>query len=153
MKKTRGSNKCRRNQRRKQRIHVRLAEAQNWKCCYCGEVTWHPLMREQGPKLDHLRMTVEHVVTRSNGGSNEQDNAVMACSGCNNLRGSNPIEYMEKIVNSKYDKERLTADNNMRRKERRKLQNLKGTFLWLTILQIQPEYFWHIQNILESRNG
>lgn len=53
-------------------LRERVAEAQNWRCCYCGE------------RSDAL--TLEHVVPLGSGGSNDWDNCVAACLDCNNRR-------------------------------------------------------------------
>lgn len=58
----------------------RLAEAQNWRCCYCGARMC------QGGETD-LRATFEHVIPRCDGGSNRKSNLVIACMGCNRKRG------------------------------------------------------------------
>jgi 5-methylcytosine-specific restriction endonuclease McrA len=62
-------------------LRERLSEAQNWRCCYCGD-------RMDGQKNDPNAPTFEHVVPKSQGGSNEEDNLVIACQRCNNRRGS-----------------------------------------------------------------
>lgn len=53
-------------------VRVRLCEAQNHRCIYC-----HTSSRE---------MTIEHIVTKSQGGRNVWSNLVAACSRCNWLR-------------------------------------------------------------------
>ena len=58
----------------------RLAEAQNWRCCWCGGV-----MSEQSGAPDSA--TIEHVAPRRLGGADEIDNLVAACYGCNYARG------------------------------------------------------------------
>lgn len=59
---------------------TRLAEAQNWRCCWCG----CKMTEYQGRKHS---ATVEHVTPRSQGGSDHPDNYAVACSKCNNTRG------------------------------------------------------------------
>lgn len=62
-------------------IRCRLAEAQNWKCCWCGI--------ECVPESNHKHSaTIEHVLPRSAGGLDEWDNYAMACGGCNHSRGN-----------------------------------------------------------------
>jgi 5-methylcytosine-specific restriction endonuclease McrA len=58
----------------------RLAEAQNWRCCYCGT---H--LTETGSS--EARATFEHIVPRKLGGEDVEDNIVVACAACNNRRG------------------------------------------------------------------
>lgn len=71
-------------------VRTRLAEAQNWRCCWCG-VKCRP---EPGYKNS---VTLEHVTPRSEGGSDERDNLAMACHACNSRRGSTDAEvFMRK---------------------------------------------------------
>lgn len=51
---------------------ARLSEAQNHRCAYC-----HTADRE---------LTIEHIVTKSQGGRNVWSNLAVACSRCNGLR-------------------------------------------------------------------
>jgi len=70
-------------------IHMRcrLAEAQNWRCCWCGTTC--------RPEPSHANSaTIEHVQPRSLGGANEWDNYAMACNHCNNKRGVMSVEDM-----------------------------------------------------------
>ena len=77
---------------------TRLAEAQNWKCCFCGCV-----MTEIRDKRNSV--TVEHVVPKSMGGTDEIDNLVASCYSCNNNRKTDdaymfrPISSIEKSKN------------------------------------------------------
>lgn len=68
-------------------IHMRckLAEAQNWKCCWCGT----HCVPEPGK---YNSATIEHVTPRSLGGSDEWDNLAMACAHCNHRRGTIAVE-------------------------------------------------------------
>ena len=58
-----------------------LAEAQNWRCCYCG-------IRCMGAHDAHNQPTREHVTPKRFGGRSEWMNEVLACRICNNGRGS-----------------------------------------------------------------
>lgn len=62
-------------------IRTRLAEAQNWKCCWCGCET--TALRGKNKSA-----TTEHVTPRSLGGSDGWENLAMACYGCNTRRGA-----------------------------------------------------------------
>jgi len=57
---------------------IALAEAQNWRCAYCGCV------------MEIETSTADHVVPRSKGGSNFHTNLVAACFLCNQERGAMP---------------------------------------------------------------
>ena len=60
---------------------TRLAEAQNWKCCFCG-----CYMTEIAGKKNSV--TVEHVVPKSMGGTDDVENLAASCYRCNNNRGT-----------------------------------------------------------------
>jgi 5-methylcytosine-specific restriction endonuclease McrA len=53
----------------RRRVRIRLGEAQNWRCCYCGIA------------LDPDTLTIEHVIPL--GVSNEWVNLAAACLPCN----------------------------------------------------------------------
>lgn len=57
----------------------RLAEAQNWRCCYCGV--------RMAAASGNRRATFEHILPRALGGSNLIGNLVISCWDCNNKRG------------------------------------------------------------------
>lgn len=65
-------------------IRHRLAEAQNWRCCYCGVQMG---LYQRGP----TQATIEHIIPRSLGGPDRPDNYAIACHACNQARG-NAIE-------------------------------------------------------------
>jgi 5-methylcytosine-specific restriction endonuclease McrA len=71
-------------------IRTKLSESQNHRCCYCGRVT-------NNIPFSKLQATLEHVIPKSRGGTNDYDNLVMACSACNNNRGSLPLECEELV--------------------------------------------------------
>ena len=62
----------------------RLAEAQNWRCCYCGCVTTDEAGRDSSPR----QATLEHIVPRALGGPDHESNLVIACAACNGRRGT-----------------------------------------------------------------
>ncbi len=64
---------------RKARFRAQLfaiAAAQSWRCYWCG---W---------PIDELTATREHLVLKSQGGSNRRVNIVAVCWPCNHKRGS-----------------------------------------------------------------
>lgn len=77
---------------------LRCSEQQNHRCCYCNVRTWHPSYGETGPK--RLVATLEHVLTRREGGTDHMHNLTMACSGCNSKRGDryDAVEFYEIVV-------------------------------------------------------
>jgi 5-methylcytosine-specific restriction endonuclease McrA len=90
-----------------------LSEAQNHKCCWCGDRM--VLERDKSKSA-----TIEHVKCRAHGGEDHPDNFAIACSSCNNKRGTLSVdEFMEcirlginpkkKLGIYKSDKERYLA--------------------------------------------
>lgn len=58
---------------------TRVAEAQNWVCCFCGI----KCIEEPGKRNS---ATLEHFVPKSQKGSDDMDNLVMSCHKCNSAR-------------------------------------------------------------------
>ena len=73
-------------------LRNRLAEAQNWKCCWCG--------CETDPVHDKRNSaTIEHVIPRSQGGTDDPDNLAMSCSRCNNKRATTSVDaFLEHAI-------------------------------------------------------
>lgn len=65
---------------RKRDKRARMSEAQNHRCAYCGVV-----FSDDPDSPDYA--TFDHVIQRRLGGWNSEDNLVMACFSCNNIRG------------------------------------------------------------------
>jgi CRISPR/Cas system Type II protein with McrA/HNH and RuvC-like nuclease domain len=64
-----------------------LCDQQKWKCHYCKNTMIH------GPS--ELRPTIDHVIPRSKGGTNNHKNLVAACYKCNQIKGGDlPSEYI-----------------------------------------------------------
>lgn len=64
-------------------LRLRLAEAQNWRCAYCGRV-----MEMDGPGPSTA--TADHLALRSRGGRRNWWNTIAACRACNEARGAEP---------------------------------------------------------------
>lgn len=60
---------------------TRAAEAQNWRCCFCGI----RMVEVSGKKYS---VSLEHVVPTSEGGLDEPSNHAASCVSCNNKRGT-----------------------------------------------------------------
>jgi hypothetical protein len=73
-----------------QALFFQLAEAQNWRCCYCGVRTneWN------APKP-----TIEHVVSLATGGLDHPDNMAMVCLPCN--RNQDPLFGFRRFAGSR----------------------------------------------------
>lgn len=91
---------------RKVYIRNRLAEAQNWHCCWCGVLTVpHPDQKNSA--------TIEHVTPRSKGGADHPDNYAMSCSECNKKRGTMPADLFQDIIDG-----RLVIESELTKRER-----------------------------------
>ena len=76
---------------------TRLAEAQNWRCCWCGTDTIpEPNKRNS--------VTLEHILPKSQGGSDEMDNLAAACAHCNSRRGTKHLQEFLAILAKKNKK-------------------------------------------------
>lgn len=87
----------------------RLMNQANGLCHYCNK----PCSRKGGPKSSRYP-TRDHVVPRSLGGKNSITNYVLACSGCNNDRGTSLFycdcrDCVEIIYDYLYDPEALNS--------------------------------------------
>jgi 5-methylcytosine-specific restriction endonuclease McrA len=72
----------------------KLAEEQNWRCCYCGVRMWHTR------RISFNSATVEHLIPLGKKGFNTYSNLVAACSKCNNEKGNHSlIHYMNWKLN------------------------------------------------------
>jgi len=69
----------------------RLAEVQRWRCCWC-------LCEMRGEQGFKNSATIEHITPRSCGGIDHVTNLAVACSRCNNRRGSIPWEEFLQAV-------------------------------------------------------
>ncbi len=65
---------------------IRLNEAQNHRCCYCGHRMEHHV-QVRGMTVPPNVPTRDHLEPRIYGGKTHEDNLLIACRQCNNLRG------------------------------------------------------------------
>ena len=73
-------------------LRDRLAEAQNWRCCWCG------CRMERCHEKRADQATVEHIVPVTRGGSDHPDNLAVACRECNWQRGcGEAVIYKQEI--------------------------------------------------------
>lgn len=103
-----------------QMLRWQLSEAQNHRCCYCGDhMDVEPKFKNGGSSTKMA--TLEHVVARNAGGSTTWDNTVAACSDCNNQRPSamNAMDYFESGLwdrrRPNYQRDVLDQRSRMRR--------------------------------------
>lgn len=55
-------------------------------CCYCGR-------RMRKIKKHEYEFTIDHVIPKSNGGTNHPLNRLPCCRSCNHLKANNSLEY------------------------------------------------------------
>lgn len=127
---------------------VKLSEAQNHRCCYCGCKTWLYEMERTAGLSKGQMATIEHVVAQTHGGTDNFFNTVMCCSRCNTLRGchEDAFEFFS-IVSSEdgvrkfkqfrikmgLEEQRQKAQRDIIRHQKRKAK--QETFaMWLGIL-------------------
>lgn len=83
---------------------IRLAEAQNWKCCYCHGVMFVNLNRHPKEFISRAdRVTIEHIHKKCDGGEYEYFNLVAACGECNERRGNVDPYLYERIRTAMLD--------------------------------------------------
>ncbi len=63
---------------------MRLRHRDGDRCFWCGTGF---VMGWTGPTLPDDAPTIDHVIPRSKGGTNDLDNLLLACNKCNNKRG------------------------------------------------------------------
>lgn len=79
------------------RLKIEIATLQEWKCHWCSQ----PMISQYGFRNT---ATVEHMIPRCEGGSNERHNLTAACYRCNNDRGSqNATRFAEFAKNLPID--------------------------------------------------
>lgn len=71
------------------KMRKRLANEQNHRCCYCGID-----VQCEHPEL-HDYATIEHVMERSQGGSDRWENFAVCCHVCNSHRGEVQLDAWE----------------------------------------------------------
>jgi 5-methylcytosine-specific restriction endonuclease McrA len=79
--------------RRKREIFAAVWLKQDAKCFYCDIRTSLPT--DKSAFLDSRRFelaTREHLIRKATGGSNKQDNIVMACARCNEARNEDSVQ-------------------------------------------------------------
>lgn len=89
-------------------IRTRAAEAQSWRCCWCGR-----RMCEDSDRRDSV--TAEHAIPRSLGGGDDPDNIAAACARCNTRRGTaSPEEFMRRVIANRWNENRNPGLENGR---------------------------------------
>lgn len=96
-------------QAKKVYIRTTLAEAQNWKCCFCGIVmVEYPNQKNSA--------TIEHVIPSSKGGTNSPKNYAISCNHCNNKRGTLDWEVFMEMGNKIVQKQKNKRQRDMEKR-------------------------------------
>lgn len=111
-----------------------LSSKEQYHCCYC-EVE---LVRDKKDKKNPNTITIDHKISRNDGGKNSMDNLITSCSRCNNLKGSkySYAEFKSKVKNVE-DREKLyleTSNDYKIAKEKRKQRRENKAIYNLVIL-------------------
>lgn len=76
-----------------QKLRLKAASRQNWRCFYCGVPTWEDDVEGYAKfyclslgAAQKLKCTAEHLIARQDGGRNTKRNIVAACLFCNTTR-------------------------------------------------------------------
>lgn len=87
-------------------LRTRLAEAQNWKCCFCGcKMTEFRGMAHSA--------TIEHVIPQTFGGTDDPENLAASCNSCNNNRGTDDAYTFNAAKISSPDSEKSKAKHRL----------------------------------------
>lgn len=87
----------RQRMKRRQRLLLRVAGEQGWKCCGCGGDTIMPPLMQHG-KVDQRWATLERVLPGAFGGTYAYTNVVMYCFKCNNKGASKITKHINQII-------------------------------------------------------
>lgn len=144
-----------RRTKRLRKLFIRLSEAQNHRCCYCGCETWIPDIIDGVERFKWNRATKEHINPRSDGGTYGKYNLVMACSSCNNARGNKCYEEFIKLINKHPDYKDHVKRNAMYDKAKHDKAKLRqGIFyyhLTLYILNLTEEQRQTVNRWVEEK--
>lgn len=139
-------------------IHMRcrLAESQNWRCCWCG-IKCVPEPNQKNSA------TIEHVTPRSLGGDNKWENYAMACADCNHRRGTISVEDMLAGRFPKPERKETRSSCERAKKIKRYIKkghqlNEKGWWKedgtplckkeWIESLRVSPKHKEHIAKMV-----
>jgi 5-methylcytosine-specific restriction endonuclease McrA len=68
----------------------RIYERDNWRCVWCTRAVGR-LSANEHRSLTFAQASIDHVVSRSRGGSNEPSNLITCCKRCNEKRGDRSV--------------------------------------------------------------
>lgn len=137
---------------------IKLSGAQNHRCCYCGQKTWHPYVID-GDDVIHSkrnRATVEHVIALVKGGTWRRNNLVMACDECNGARGEKDIGRFVALITRNIDipigkaAKRAIRKEEKRKSEKGQIKIAKTVWLLFLALTFTPNLFAGIQDNFDS---
>jgi hypothetical protein len=71
-------------------LRLRLAEAQNWRCCWA---MWGCTTRMEPTKSQPDSATFEHIIPIALGGTHDIANIAISCARCNQRRGKSVSRF------------------------------------------------------------
>lgn len=96
-------------------------------CCYCGR-------RMNCIQGSEKQATIDHVIPKSNGGTNHQLNRLPCCQRCNLMKGDNSLEYFLDQIRARFLASVGNGKNSKNRKKR--YQHMEQhTFLIMTSIE------------------
>lgn len=111
---------------------ILLAEAQNWRCCYCGTIM---LLNEP---LSRDLLTCDHFVPMGDGGERRWDNEIAACHMCNNGRGDLDAMGYYRLV-TEVGREKAAKMGSLARSRRDLHHTSRPARQWATLADIWPK--------------
>ena len=111
-----------------------LSSSEEYHCCFCGV----KLLKDKSNRKNPDMITIDHKISRNDGGKNSMDNLATSCSRCNNLKGSDySYDEFKSIVKTVEDRNNFylkTIENFKISKQKRKLDRENLAIYNLAIL-------------------
>lgn len=79
----------------------RIYERDDWRCVWCTEKVEQPTLPEDGILVSGgiiRQASIDHVVPRARGGSNDPRNLITCCAQCNAKRGHRSVPAFAKAI-------------------------------------------------------
>jgi 5-methylcytosine-specific restriction endonuclease McrA len=76
-------------------IRRTIFKRQKGKCCYCKRELNLPVKNSEVNNGNPRTASLEHLIPKCDGGTNDPDNLAVACISCNSIRGTGNISWLE----------------------------------------------------------
>lgn len=139
---------------------TKLFERQGGKCFYCDRETWLTEQTRNGMP-PRRQATLEHVVPQCEGGTDNLNNLVMACGGCNRMRGDmnfekfrelrqDPEKWSEYCIEVRRIRDRQRNTRSKARTEKRESRQHRVIISLALLFMYFPVYSVYSKKILED---